>query len=75
VDKILQVQISRHGGDDFVRWPLTKNGMYSMMSAYNLVHSKNFFISQSKLGGGMSSAAVDEERQWKRLWKIQAPGK
>jgi hypothetical protein len=74
-DLIMQVQISRHGGDDFVRWPYTKNGLYSVRSAYNLARSDKFFTSRSKRGGGMSSTMADEEKNWKSIWKINAPGK
>jgi hypothetical protein len=74
-DLIMQVQISRHGGDDFVRWPHTKNGLYSVRSAYNLARSDKFFTSRSKHGGGMSSAMAHEEKNWKSIWKINAPGK
>jgi hypothetical protein len=41
-DLIMQVQVGRHGGEDFVRWPYTKNGIYSVRSAYNLVRSDKF---------------------------------
>jgi hypothetical protein len=34
--QIMQIPICRQGGDDFVRWPHTKNGVYSVRSAYNL---------------------------------------
>jgi hypothetical protein len=71
-DLIMQVQISRHGGDDFVHWPHTKNGLYSIRSAYNLA---KFFASRSKHGGGMYSSVADEEKDWKSIWKINAPSK
>jgi hypothetical protein len=66
-DLIMQVQISKHGGEDFVRWPHTRNGIYSVRSAYNMVRSNKFFLSRSKRGGGMLSAAVNEEKQWKMI--------
>jgi hypothetical protein len=74
-DQIMQIQIYRHRGDDFVRCPYTKNGIYTVRSAYNLARASSFFASRSKCGKGMSSAAVNEERNWKMIWKINAPGK
>jgi ribonuclease HI len=73
-DQIMQVQISKDGAD-FIRWPHTKNGMYSVRSAYNLARTDSFFVSRSKQGGGSSSSAANEEKQWKMVWKINAPGK
>jgi hypothetical protein len=32
-------------------------------------------VARSRQGGGMSSASVNEETQWKTIWKINAPGK
>jgi hypothetical protein len=73
-EQIMQIQISKDGGD-FIRWPHTKNGVYSVRSAYNLARTDSFFISRSKKGGGSSSSAANEEEQWKMVWKIDAPGK
>jgi hypothetical protein len=73
-DHIMQLQISKEG-EDFVRWPHTKNGIYSIKSAYNFARSDNFFVSRSRRGGGSSSVAANEEKQWKMVWKIKAPGK
>jgi hypothetical protein len=72
--QILQIHISRHGGD-FVYWPHTKNGLYTVRSAYNLARADRFFVDRSRQGRGMSSVSVDEEKQWKSIWKIKAPGK
>jgi hypothetical protein len=66
-DLIMQVQIRKHRGEDFVRWPHTRNDIYSVRPAYNMVRSNKFFLSRSKRCGGMSSAAVNEERQWKMI--------
>jgi hypothetical protein len=72
-DQIMQIQISKDG-EDFIRWPHTRNGIYSVKSAYNLARTDKFFVSRSKRGGGSSSAA-SEEKQWKSVWKITAPDK
>jgi hypothetical protein len=72
---ILQIPIDRHGGTDFVRWPFSKQGIYSVRSAYNFARSDKFFISRSLTGRGMHSGSMNEEKDWKALWKINAPGK
>jgi hypothetical protein len=73
-DQIMQIQICKEGGD-FVRWPYTKNGIYSVKSAYNFARSDKFFVSRSRHGGGSSSSAAIEDKNWKMVWKINAPGK
>jgi hypothetical protein len=73
--KILQVPLSRLGGEDFASWPHAKFGSYTVRSAYNLARSESFFAAQSNSGRGLSSTVADEERFWKKLWKIKAPGK
>jgi hypothetical protein len=74
-DRIFQTRISRHGGEDYVRWPHTKHGTYTVRSAYNLAVSDRFFINRSGRGRGMSSTSVEDEKHWKAIWKIKAPGK
>jgi hypothetical protein len=73
--KILQVPISRHGGEDFVSWPYTKNGAYSVRSAYHLARTEAFYLARSMPKQGLSSTREDEAPLWKKLWAIKAPGK
>jgi hypothetical protein len=73
--KILQIQVARHTGEDFVCWPHTRHGIFSVRSAYNLARTRKFSASLSRTGRGMSSAWVADEKAWKMVWKIQAPGK
>jgi hypothetical protein len=70
-EQILSIQIGRHGGD-FVQWAHTKNGLYTVRSAYNLACTESFFVVRSRQGGDMSSGLVNEEKQWKTIWKINA---
>jgi hypothetical protein len=58
--QIIQIPICRGGGEDFVRWPHTKNGLYSVWSAYNFARSSKFFASRSAPGRGMASTIADE---------------
>jgi hypothetical protein len=72
---ILQVPISRHGGEDFVSWPHDKFGQYFVRSAYNLARTTSFFFVQNFMGKGSSSDRSKEEKDWKAVWSINAPSK
>jgi hypothetical protein len=73
--KIMQVQISRHGGEDFACWPHDKRGIYTVRSAYNFVRSSNFFLTRSSRGRGLNSRYNEEEKSWKAIWKVNVPNK
>jgi hypothetical protein len=73
--QILQLPISRHGDDDFLSWPHTKHGGYTVRSAYNLARHETAQVERSSNGLGMSSESGSEVNSWKALWAIQAPGK
>jgi hypothetical protein len=49
-DKVLQIPISRHGGDDYVSWPHARFGQYTVRSAYHLAHEDRFAVARSKFG-------------------------
>lgn len=72
---VLQIPISRRGGDDFVSWPLTRFGDYTVSSAYNLAWRENFFVDRSGSGGDANSCIEEDSVFWKKLWSIKAPGK
>jgi hypothetical protein len=74
-NQVLQIQISRSVGVDFLSWPHTKFGEYTVRSAYNLARSEKFFLDRSKQGGGASSGSESDAQFWKKLWAIRAPGK
>jgi ribonuclease HI len=74
-DTILQVPISRHGGEDFASWQHDKSGMYTVKSAYNLAKTSEFFSRQESAGRGSCSDREAEAKLWKKVWKIQAPNK
>jgi hypothetical protein len=73
--QILQVPISRLGGDDFASWPHSNFGSYTVKSAYNLVRTRDFTLHRSVPGRGSRSDTSDEAKNWRRLWTIKAPGK
>jgi hypothetical protein len=74
-ERILQIPISRHGGADFVSWPHDKFGNYTVKSAYLLARTGSFFARQADEGHGAGSDRDREEKNWKALWSINAPGK
>jgi hypothetical protein len=73
--KILQVPISKHGGDDFASWPLSRFSQYTVRSAYQLARSERSAVDHSKTGQGSSSLVMDNSKIWKKLWASKAPGK
>jgi hypothetical protein len=74
-EQIMQVPISRQGGDDFASWPLAKGGEYTVKSGYNLARTRDFLLHQSSTGAGFRSDQADVAKGWKKLWGITAPGK
>lgn len=75
VQNILSVLISSQGGHDYASWPHTKNGRYSVRSAYNMARANIFHRAQSGPGRGSSSRLEQEEKGWKKIWAVHAPQK
>ena len=73
--KVLQVPISRHGGEDFASWPHTRFGQYTVRSGYNLARSSRFCDQRSRSKRGLSSDTIGNCKLWKSLWSTKAPGK
>jgi hypothetical protein len=73
--KILQVPISRHGGEDFASWPFSRFGTYTVRSAYHLAREDHFACDRSRAGQGSSSAVGVNSKLWKKLWQCKVPGK
>ena len=69
-EKIMQIPILRHAEEDFVRWPFTRLGVFTVRSAYNLARSTKFFKSHA-----VNSNSAASEKDWKTIWSIKAPGK
>jgi hypothetical protein len=76
-DRILQLPISRHGGEDFVSWPHARFGQYTVRSAYHLAREDRFAVDRSNTGKGSSSSTLDnaDSKLWRKLWANKAPGK
>jgi hypothetical protein len=73
--KILQVPISKHGGEDFASWPLSHFGHYTVRSVFQLARSDRVAMDRSKPGLGSSSLVLDNSKIWKKLWATKVPGK
>jgi hypothetical protein len=73
--EILKIPLARHGGEDFVSWPLTKHGNYTVRSVYYFARYSKLFQAQGTVAKGNTSNAKVVEKDWKALWHIKALGK
>ena len=55
---ILQILISRLGGEDFLSWPFGRLGIYTVRSAYQLARSKACITAGVRLEGACPLAPV-----------------
>ena len=74
-EKILSLPLSTEGCPDFVSWPHTKDGVYTVRSAYNFLRTLNFWSDRSTDGKGAISDHKIMEKIWRKLWAIQCPNK
>jgi hypothetical protein len=74
-EKILSIPLSTEGCTDFTSWPHTKNGVYTVRSAYNLARTHNFWRDQSADGKGAMSEQKYMDKAWKKMWAIDCPNK
>jgi ribonuclease HI len=71
VTDILQIPVGCAGTEDYAAWNYTKNGIFSIRSAYHL----NMHLKRCRMGGALSSFSMDEHRGWLALWAAEVPGK
>jgi hypothetical protein len=71
VADILKIPIGRAGTDDYVAWNYTKNGQFSVRSAY---HLKQHLKSMAAGRPGSSMNCV-EHKGWLSLWAAKVPAK
>jgi ribonuclease HI len=71
VDDILKIPVGRAGTEDYLAWNYTKNGIFSVKSAYHLKQR----IKQQNTGKACSSNSCDEHQGWLALWGADVPGK
>ena len=71
-DRILQIPIFHQLTEDFVAWHLTKNGRFSVRSAYYKQWEDTYINGNSTMFGigGSSPHPI-----WKKLWSLKVPGK
>ncbi|KAL0436253.1 UNVERIFIED_CONTAM: putative ribonuclease H protein [Sesamum radiatum] len=67
-DLILSIPLSRTGGEDILTWHFSKNGMFSVRSAYHLACS----IDNRPCSSGLKEA---ENGWWRKLWQTKVPNK
>jgi hypothetical protein len=71
VADILKIPIGRARTRDYLAWNYTKNGIFSVKSAYHLKQQ----IKRSFVGMVGSSSNIDEHQGWLALWPANVPGK
>jgi ribonuclease HI len=72
VDDIAKIPVGRAGTDDYIAWNYTKNGNFSVKSAYHLKMQLNSLRAGR---ASSSSASCDDHRGWLALWAADVPNK
>jgi hypothetical protein len=71
VDDILKIPVGRAGTEDYLAWNYTKNGIFSVQSAYHL----KMHLNSARAGSTSSSSSLEDHRGWLALWAANVPGK
>jgi ribonuclease HI len=71
VADILKTPVGHAGSEDYVAWNYTKNGIFSVKSAYHL----RMQIIESQAGRAGPSISCEEHRGWLALWAANVLGK
>jgi hypothetical protein len=71
VADILKIGVGGAGIEDCVAWNYTKNGIFSVRSAYHL----QMKLRNNRGAGAVSSSSVDQRKGWLGLWGADVPGK
>jgi hypothetical protein len=71
VADILKIPVGRAGSEDYLAWNYTKNGEFSVQSAYHL--KRQLRLSQEGRPG--PSTSFDDHQGWLALWAADVPGK
>ena len=74
-EKILSLPLSTEGCPDFVSWPHTKDGVYTVRSAYNFLRTLNFWRDKSANGKWAFSDQKSMEKSWRKLRQMHCPNK
>jgi ribonuclease HI len=71
VEDIMKISVGRAGTEDYIAWNQTKNGIFSVKSAYHL----NMQLKERRECRAGSSSSCEEHRGWLSLWGADVPGK
>jgi hypothetical protein len=71
VEDILKIPVGRAGTGDYLAWNYTKNGVFTVKSAYHLKMQLNQACAETP-GPSLSSS---EHKGWLALWDAVVPGK
>jgi hypothetical protein len=68
---ILKFSVGKAGSGDYIAWNYTKNGVFSVKSAYHLKNE----LGMNQAGRAGPSISTDDHRGWLNLWAADVPGK
>jgi ribonuclease HI len=71
VDDILKIPVGRAGTDDYLAWNYTKNGIFSVRSAYHL----KMHLNSARTGSASSSSSLEDHMGWLAMWAANVTGK
>jgi hypothetical protein len=71
VADILRTPVGLAGSTDFLAWNFTKNGVFSVKTAYHLAMQRK----KADRGASESSSSCDDHKGWLSLWDAQVPNK
>jgi ribonuclease HI len=72
VGRVLQIPLNNQGFHDFIAWNFTKNGRFTVRSAYHLQWKHQFGPSAGQLA--LPGQAVTNP-VWKIIWQLKVPAK
>ena len=70
--RIKTIPLPSHDMNDFVAWNLTKNGIFSVRSAYYAEWEAQF---GRKLNIGQAPRSMNPHPMWEKIFKLKAPAK
>jgi hypothetical protein len=71
VEDIRRIPVGRAGSDDYIAWNYTKDGVFSVRSAYHL----KMQLYRVRADRPSSSNTYSKHRGWLALWGADLPGK
>jgi hypothetical protein len=71
VNDVLKIPVGRAGSEDYMAWNYTKNGIFSVRSAYHLKQQMKRDVG----AGPGSSLNVTEHQGWLALWAADVANK